>query len=753
MAQRQLDLRKIFQPSDTIAFVVIVIGLFIALFLDEMAVRLIGVCITILGGVGLFMMVSPRLSDLSLSRPPRPSESPSFMSETRQDALKKSQIFDSIAFRATFGGVDSPEDLVIDERQIELFPELMTRDESMKESDTPKFPTGEIGDAQSSVVILGTKRPTRRSAREPELAIQQRVTKAAAAVRAPSSADEPTGSDVPVKPLGDAVISGPVNEEIQLSDDVIVRPKASAQTPEEQPTPQPPARPVEQPTPISRPVISASSYMLEPDDEMEASEEPRKEFDFLLNRVLMVIRSVIPARTAAFFWFNKEKQQLVLEAKITDAPADITDKRKLPIGYDVVSQIALEGRPEILTQISPAAELDLLPYYKYKPGTKSFIGVPVYYKGNVVGVLCADAAEEDAYNDVTVGFFGHFTKLISGLVTSYTTKFDLQHSARRLDALQIFKDGAADRPTESGVVDALFDTLIQYVDVSTIGVCTYDKDARRWIVSDARSVVEGYDDLIGQGIDINSSLVGQALRNGELAVFGGTDSVRVIDGEYPLSDGQFVVVPLRSEERTYGALYIENLQASLSQQDFALAELLCDAAGDMIERFRQKEQLASGAIVESETDLLNKEGIHRRLREEFSRSTDYQSPLSVCLIRVDPMAGQSESEQARQQVVNHLTERIREQVRDYDIIGRYDDETLVVGLPAYRAQEAQFWVEGLRRDFASSPLDINGRRLSVTVSVGIAEAVPSDTWDSLIQHASVALDISSKQQNKVTVFS
>ena len=33
----------------------------------------------------------------------------------------------------------------------------------------------------------------------------------------------------------------------------------------------------------------------------------------------MVIRSAIPARTAAFFWYNPHKEQLVLEAKITDA--------------------------------------------------------------------------------------------------------------------------------------------------------------------------------------------------------------------------------------------------------------------------------------------------------------------------------------------------------------------------------------------------------------------------------------------------
>ena len=781
MAQRKLDLKKIFQPSDAIAFIVILIGLFIALFLDEMAVRLIGVCITILGGVALFMMVSPRLTDMSMTRPPKPSESPSFMSETRQDALKKSQVFDSIAYRATFGAEEPSEEQLIDEDQIELFPELMEQSESQPAGASDAgLEAEEFSDGQSSVRILGTKR-SRVSKAEPELAIKTRATKRTAATSQPI---------VPVEtrkePEGDAVIAGPVSEEIQLSDDVIVRPK-SAGTPKP-PTSNPPPAPsmpteeaeqdepsdkqpevVEDVTPAptpepvpetpakskrKRPEISVSAFMLEADDEMEVSDEPRKEFDYLLNRVLMVIRSAVPARTAAFFWFNRDKQQLVLEAKITDATDDITDKRKIPIGHDAVSQIALEGRPEILTEISPAAELELLPYYKFKPGTKSFVGVPVYFKGNVIGVLCADSAEEDVYTEITVGFFGHFTKLISGLVSSYTRKFDLQQSARKLEAMQQFREAAAEQSSEEGVVDDLFDSIIHHMDVSTIGVCSYDRSQKKWVVLDARSVVDGYDGLVGKPVDLNNALVGEALKGGEVVVQANPSGVRISPNEYELDDGQIVIVPLRSDQRTYGALYIENLQGSLSSQDISLAEILGDTAGDVIERIRQSDQLSTGALVESETDLLNKEGVNRRLREEFSRSTDYQSPLTVCLVQVDKVASKtSDSAEVQQQVMKKMIDRVREQLRDYDIVGKFSENTLIIGLVSYKSQEAQFWVEGLRRDIASSPFDVQGKRITATISVGIAESNPEDTWDSLIDHASAALDISAKQQNKVTVFS
>lgn len=72
---------------------------------------------------------------------------------------------------------------------------------------------------------------------------------------------------------------------------------------------------------------------------------------------------------------------------------------------------------------------------------------------------------------------------------------------------------------------------------------------------------------------------------------------------------------------------------------------------------------------------------------------------------------------------------------------------------SYRAQEAQFWAENLRREIASMPIDADGKRITSTISIGLAEARPSESWESLIANATAALEASTRQQNKVTVFS
>ncbi len=811
MARNKVDLRQVFLPQDAIAFVVIAIGLFIALFLDEMAVRLIGVCIAVLGGVALFMMVSPRLTDLSVKRPPRPTESPSFQSETHVDPLKKSQVFDRAAYQEKFGAEDASGEQVVDERQTALFPEMINEAERRTHEQAPSSPdlldgTKELGDGASSVRIVSVRGPKKDRAAEPPLTINSRAAQRAAELQAMAggssagtneSSAEPVSDPTPRStPPSEPTIPTVVTEEIQLSDDVIVRPRSSDSKPFV-PPPTPPAEPrsdapfeesagdvdeadaavpavaasaaarprvtitladeeasVPAPAPVShkrrRSEISVSAFMADEDEEMESSEEPRKEFDYLVNRVLMVIRSATIARTAAFFWYNREKQQLVLEAKITDVEDHFTKKRKIQVGHDVISQIAREGRPEILTQISPAAELDLLPYYQFKANTASFVGVPVYFKGNVVGVLCADAAEEDAYTDVTVGFFGHFTKLISGLVSSYTTKFDLQQAARTLDAMRTFKsimDESSD--TESDVVQALFETAVRLMDVSTIGVCMFDRTKRIWTIADARSVYSDYQELVGSPIDLDQALIGECIKSGEVLTVTDPDMIRVSADEYSLRGGQLVCIPLRSARRTYGALYIENSEASLSQQDISISEQIGDLAGDALERIRSTEQLQQGALLDVGTGLLNKEGVERRLQEEFARSMDYQVPLTVCLVEIDGAFDATK----RQAVLDRIIERIRQQIRDYDVVGRYNEQLIAIGLVAYRAQEAQFWAENLRREIASTPIEVEGKRITSTISLGLAEARPSESWESLIANATTALEASTRQQNKVTVFS
>ncbi len=890
MPKRSVDLKKIFAPSDATAFVVIALGLFIALFLDEMAVRLIGVCIAILGGVALFMMVSPRLAELSMQgRPPRPSDSPLLTSETRRDSQSKRRVFEREAFVEEYGVAELDEDEYKDEHQIELFPDAAGNpsrgglaggatgdatgdvkrireyrrtvpiDAPVAEHSGSESLLGKTfgdGDEGSAVRVVGVKKKGssailkaeglqvhhRERHRTEELRARierERTSETSATQPAPNvtqpaptttTIDTPDGDTIVIRPRApradagrvdaasnsappsvppvvapivapstppiEASIKAPIeapaeppvrvtSPAIELVEDHSVEDEPSrtadvagadapSHTPEDVPSHTPEAVPSHTPETVPsladsgvavptqlretrrrKPDVSLNEFIDEDHQVPSGQHEPRKEFDQLLNRVLMVIRSATNARTAAFFWVNAEKQQLVVEARITEATDAFIEQRKLPLGRDAVSQIAMEGRPEILTEISAAAELDLLPYYSQPAGTVSFIGVPVYYGGKVVGVLCADSLVEDAYSDITVGFFGQFTKLISGLVQSYTGKFDLLQSSLTLNALQQFRTFVGSTPNSiEHLLKALLNATITCMDVRTIGAVLFDAQTNAWTVQDLRSQLDDSGYKIGDSVDLSASVTGAAIMQGEtVVVVGPSNEICLRPTELPLDEGQFIAIPLRSTSMTYGALFFDNHLGTLTQQDINIAETLGEQAGTLIEQFRTSEIMQGGVLLDYATGSMNRASFDMRMREEFARAVDYQVPLTVCLVRIDQSRALTgiPPEQS-QRILLHVFDLVKAQLRDYDVVANIGGNVLAIGLIGYKSQQAQMWTENIRGKIASSIIDVDGRRFSVTVSIGVAEATPRDSAETLFANALIVLGRSEQQTNKVTVY-
>ena len=105
-------------------------------------------------------------------------------------------------------------------------------------------------------------------------------------------------------------------------------------------------------------------------DASYAETEPRSEFHSLLNKVLLVLKEVLFAHTVAFFWINREKKQVVVESMATDSRSFMTEKR-FAIEGDFVSQIATQGKAQILGRVNPTSEAELLRYYEAPAFVKS----------------------------------------------------------------------------------------------------------------------------------------------------------------------------------------------------------------------------------------------------------------------------------------------------------------------------------------------------------------------------------------------
>ncbi|MCS6808951.1 MAG: GAF domain-containing protein, partial [Bacteroidota bacterium] len=339
-----------------------------------------------------------------------------------------------------------------------------------------------------------------------------------------------------------------------------------------------------------------------------AKHEPRREFEYLLQRILLAIRSSMNARTAAFWWYAADRKCLTLEAKISDISQNVQRTVVLAeVSPDsVFTHITETGSPEILSEISNEAELELLPYYTAPSRTRSFVGVPVYFDKAVVGVLMADSTEDDAYDNATVSFLGHFTKLIAGLIQSYTEKYDLLQSARTLEAIDTFRQlTLKPERTSEDICTALIRSLMRLVPYTTIGTCIYSEERSGWYVSNLHTKEPLAREILGGEVHLEDSLVGRAITQGRTYRFANppANCVRVTECEQKPLKLAFTVVPLISVSRCYGALFIEELgETQLTNQDVEIIETVAEYAGTTLEQMQLQDYVQAHALLQDSTD-------------------------------------------------------------------------------------------------------------------------------------------------------
>lgn len=464
-------------------------------------------------------------------------------------------------------------------------------------------------------------------------------------------------------------------------------------------------------------------------DTAYSDSEPRSEFHSLLNKVLLVLKDVLFAHSVAFFWGNREKKQMVLESIATDSKSFMAGKR-FDMEQDLLSQVAVSGKPQVLGRMDPASGKDLLRYYETLDDIKSVTCVPVFFMSGSrdivpVGVVVADSLAEDAFGGETLALMGRFTKLISGLIKSYTDKYDLLLDSELLASIRRLQDRIKGDPSEQAVLAALAEETNRLANFDFLTVTMYADDKLSWVVQ--KVVNKNGQPYVAPDVmvDIEQSIVGGSIRNN--AVTSVEDLAEVPTSRYcgdePMErTGSFLCIPISSFNRCYGAFAIE----SRSVRNFSGSEAetiyrLVENAAAALEVLYLNDLIREHVVVDQLTGSLTRKHFLKKLEEEVQRAEDFNTELSFVSFAVDGMTGHHERYGAdgTDTIVNNVARIIRGNLRLYDVLGRQGDDTLGVLLINTPASDGYLWAEKIRKLIASHVIMIGPKTLSVTVSAGV----------------------------------
>jgi diguanylate cyclase (GGDEF)-like protein len=153
----------------------------------------------------------------------------------------------------------------------------------------------------------------------------------------------------------------------------------------------------------------------------------------------------------------------------------------------------------------------------------------------------------------------------------------------------------------------------------------------------------------------------------------------------------------------------------------------------------QHNYLPNHVLIDALTGLYNRHGIHGKFIRLWQRCLIGEKPLCLVALEVDNMEkGQdSERELSYDQALRTIAQTMLTFLRPDDHAGRLIGQKFVVLLKNLSLSDACATAERLRTAVSQIPIVLpNGSVIPpFTISAGVSEALPNDTWDSLLSRA------------------
>jgi diguanylate cyclase (GGDEF)-like protein len=503
-----------------------------------------------------------------------------------------------------------------------------------------------------------------------------------------------------------------------------------------------------------RPEYGVSKTTLKPHDLKERFDEIVKEtlppgtghdeqFGFVIERMLTVMSELYDAHSAIYFWHNKKKEKLIIEKFVS--VSDQLTKKKFDIEDDVLSKIVETGEPELLTDISRAAEADVIRYYDSPQGIKSFAGVPVFYNNELVAIIAIDSKVEDAFGIETIYSLGRFIRLITMLIGIFEEKYSDTISQKRLEGLLKILGPENEFEDEKEMINILPEALksmIKWDAFVFIYFHPIDKIFKTEKVVNTTALKYIGTEL---QIDLNGTLVGKSIVTGIPVKIDDTSTgnyKRFARSEDVSFDGSFISIPLIYNKQNYGVICLESLKKNAySNSDVQFLKKSLNVLSYIIYSHSTQKLLKNLTSVDFETRALNAASFKERLSVDLIKAKQVEIPGTIALIKIDDFIeeGTLFNDDSLPKVVSTVSEIISDEMTALNLFGRIDDRIFAIYFFNTSTKNVFVWAEKMRVKIARKPISVVSKQTTFTVSIGIASATNKDNVEEVLHNANLAL--------------
>jgi diguanylate cyclase (GGDEF)-like protein/PAS domain S-box-containing protein len=208
-------------------------------------------------------------------------------------------------------------------------------------------------------------------------------------------------------------------------------------------------------------------------------------------------------------------------------------------------------------------------------------------------------------------------------------------------------------------------------------------------------------------------------------------------------------VPLNSHKGTTGALVLKSYSggARYTEKDKELLQFVSTQVATAIERKQLHARLQYTAQYDELTDLPNRGLLYDRLETALARTRRQQGRMSLLYLDLDKFKQINDSfgHAAGDLLLQEVANRLKQCVRDTDTVARIGGDEFVVLLEGIQLPEHASVVAEKIRNALNQPINIDGHRLRIMPSIGIAHYPDhGDGVQQLLNHADEAMYFAKK---------
>jgi two-component system cell cycle response regulator len=163
------------------------------------------------------------------------------------------------------------------------------------------------------------------------------------------------------------------------------------------------------------------------------------------------------------------------------------------------------------------------------------------------------------------------------------------------------------------------------------------------------------------------------------------------------------------------------------------------------------------ANTDSLTQLWNRKKILELLEEELNRNYRDNKPVGVIMLDIDNFKTINDTygHLIGDKVIIEVADRLKKQMRNYDKIGRYGGDELLLVLPGLGRQDAKKIADRLREAICAKKIQTEAGALDTTISLGvsISNNTSRPSTKKIIEESDQALYLAKGQGRNTTIVS